>query len=189
MQQDTPPPANNETASPQPIIASISTEPVVQAPNIWQRIAYWSIFPAVLLAPAWLAIGRGFLGAGGWLFFYTIPAAAVIFLPFQLALMILTLVTKKRYLTRWSSISLYTYYVALIVLEISLVDGGDTQESLGSVLTFWGVPDILNAVIFSAAAIVVASAMIALVVFLVIDVARIRKAKRINASSKPTVQL
>lgn len=157
----------------------------VSAPRIvWRRIAFWSIFPAVLVVPVWFAFGRAFFGAGGWFLFYTTPAAVVAILPYQLILMVLALVGKKGYLSLWASGLLLAYYVLLFTLQMSLVDGGDTEASVGSVWTFAGMSEAMNGIIFGVSLFTGFAIMVALLVVLIIDTVRNRRAKLVELSNR-----
>lgn len=152
-----------------------TTQSMASAPQVWQQVAFWSTIPAIILTPFWFAAGRGFFGAGGWLVFVTLPAALFVIFPYQLAVMILALVGKKKYLSRRASGLLFAYYLLLILTQISLVDGGDTEESIGSALTLAGVPDMINTTIFPISLLAGIGVAVALIVVLIIDLTHSRR--------------
>lgn len=172
MQEDNIEEANNDSVVIAPVIAGVE-------PKLWQRIAFWSIFPAIVYIPFWFAFGRESFGAGGWMGLFTIMVGLVVIFPYQLVVMALALMAKKQYLSRWASGLIYLYYTLQITLQISLVDGGDTTQSVGSVLTFKGVPDLANNVIYGMSLTTGLVVMVALIVIMIMDVTRSRRVKLI----------
>lgn len=163
--------------------AIVPTESVIM-PGLWQRVAFWSVFPAIIYAPFWFAAGRSSFGIGGWMGLFTTMYAVVIILPYQLIIMTITLMGKKRYLSRRASWLLFLYYALLVTFEISLVDGGDTTASIGSVLTLKGVPELFNNVIFGVSLSAGVVVMVALIIVMIIDVTRNRRAKPVEIKTQ-----
>lgn len=154
-------------------------------PTLWQRIAYWSIFPAVIVAPLWFAFGRTIFGAGGWLLFIT-PGIAITFIaPFHVIVLILAVIRKKSYLSISASGLLASYYALLFIVELTLVDGGDTPQSIGSGLTVMGVPPVINDALSAFSTFVGSAAMVGIIVVLSLD---LRNTKR-TLAVKPPVAL
>ncbi len=145
-------------------------------------VTFISLFPMILLMPFWIAVGRGMFGASGWLFFLTLPLAVVVILPFHILIAILALFGARAKLALSSAALILLYYLLAVGFELSLVDGGDTSESVGSALTFAGVPEGLNSVISFASfwgGIVV---MISIVASLIREIIRRRR----QAALQPT---
>ncbi|HEY1085340.1 MAG TPA: hypothetical protein VGE34_01270 [Candidatus Saccharimonadales bacterium] len=154
-----------------------------KSPSIY-KVAYWSLIPMILVMPIWIALGRAFFGAGGWMFLVTLPLAAVIFFPYHILLVVLAFVNKKRELSEWAMLLLLTYYALAFTFQLSLVDGGDTKESVGSVLTFIGLPELMNTIIFALSFGGGFIVMITLVVVMSMDIARSKKNKPLSSSAK-----
>jgi len=145
-------------------------------PGRWQVIAYKSLIPALILIPIWVAGGRGFFSVGGWGVLITIIYAVVLVFPYQLILLILSLVNKQKYLTKLASGLLYTYYGLLVLTQISLVDGGDTTESINSVLTKTGISEPLSEIIFSISFDALIGVMMILIIVMIVDTVQSRRA-------------
>jgi hypothetical protein len=141
-------------------------------PRPWQQITYWSIFPAIILAPAWLAVGRSLFGVGGWGTLLTMFIAVIFFLPFQLLVLLLVKMAKRKYLSRWASGLMFAYYIILVISQISFVDGSDAPEDTGSVLTFSGVPSGVNQVLSTGSIVLLLVVMAALIGVLIRDLVR-----------------
>lgn len=102
-----------------------------------------AVFQALLwlwfgLAVTWASIGRFFLGAGGW---YGI---IMLFTVLPLGLLygvVISIVVHQRCtklgqrIQRWTTVSLVASLVGLVVAGFTIVDGGDSPDSLGSLLT------------------------------------------------------
>ncbi|HEY8992939.1 MAG TPA: hypothetical protein VIM37_03780 [Candidatus Microsaccharimonas sp.] len=145
------------------------------SPRSWQQIAYWSIFPAIILAPAWLAVGRSLFGVGGWGTLLTMFIAVIFFLPFQLLVLVLVKMAKQKYLSKWASGLVFAYYIILVINQISFVDGSDAPEDRGSVLTFMGVPSAVNQVLLTGSIVLVLVVMAALIGVLIRDLVRSKR--------------
>jgi hypothetical protein len=153
------------------ILPTDSAQPVLPTyrPTIWQRVAFWSVFPAVIIAPLWFAFGRTVFGVGGWLLFIT-PGIAVTFIaPFHVIVLILAVIRRKAYLSMWASGLLSSYYALLFIVELSLVDGGDTTESIRSGLMVMGVPPAINDALSVFSTFVGFAAMVGIIVVLSLD--------------------
>lgn len=134
------------------------------------KATYYSLFAMVLLMPFWVAFGRAFFGVGGWGVFYTLPIAVLMVFPYHVLIAILAFIGKKSQASLLTAILLLSYYFFAIMSQLSFVDGGDTKESIGSVLTFGGIPEALNTAVFVTSAIGMIVAMIATVASLIKDI-------------------
>lgn len=141
----------------------------------WQRIAYWSIFPAVLIVPAFFGMGRGLFGAGGWGIIVTVPLAVLFVFPYQLLLMILALFGTRGYLLKRTSLALFAYYSLIIITQLTFFDAGDTEESMGSVMTRIGLPEFLNEAISTVSLVAGFAVMVYLATILALDIEKARK--------------
>lgn len=88
----------------------------------------------ILFLPFWLTIGRMLLGVGGWgIFFYirvAVPALLVI-LPIIAYMAIVS--TPKGGIRGYNAVVLWVTYALIFLQGFFAVDGGDTEESVGSV--------------------------------------------------------
>lgn len=91
-----------------------------------------------LAAAMWVGFGRALFGAGGWLtlitFLMWMPAIFV----FGLVVGVITSIRYKKTGYVFSKLVSRLYialFAALFILGFTLVDGGDTEESVGSLLT------------------------------------------------------
>lgn len=75
----------------------------------------------------------------------------------------------KQTLTRHTTVVLIAYYVALFVYSIALVDGGDTVESVRSVLSLFLVPHEVSQLIADIAFWASGGLLVALLTLLIID--------------------
>ncbi|MNH29377.1 hypothetical protein D3C79_896040 [compost metagenome] len=107
----------------------------------------------------------------------TIGGAVVVILPYHIVMMTLALLGRRKYLSPWASRLLYGYYALLAITQLSLMDGGDTPESIGSVLTLVGVPEVFNTILNLGGLSLGLLAMSGLIVVLAIDIKRNRQAK------------
>lgn len=93
---------------------------------------------ATVLLPLWVALGRTLFGVGGWMLFLTLYVVPVLF-AWLLVLTVLTLlrpsVRRGEGLNRGEAVGWAVVIAAALALELTLVDGGDTDESQQSVLT------------------------------------------------------
>lgn len=105
-----------------------------------QIFYYYFLIPAVLIVPIWTAIGRGLFGAGGWGILFTFFYLAPIVLIYHFALCILAMIkfSNRRAFDKTSSLFMTIYYLSIFLFQISLVDGGDTKESVGSAISMLG---------------------------------------------------
>jgi hypothetical protein len=182
MEQEVP--KQDTTHTKQSVLRKPHTEPA-DMPNIWRRIAFWSIFPAIIFAPLWFAFGRTTFDVSGWGLFYTLFGAIVFIFPYQLIVMILSLLGKKGYLSVGASVLVYVYYLLLIITQLSFVDGGDTLDSVKSVLTAAGVSEATNDVIGSVSWVGGLIVMVALIIVLIVDIIRNRHTKLIEDKAIP----
>lgn len=102
------------------------------------------LLPMALILPFWLILGRGLVGgSSGWVavvyFFYVAP-------PLILSLLAMRLLVKTRvdalgqkHFGKVDSMLLSTVYLSVFLHGFFLVDGGDTEESVASVVTQLGV--------------------------------------------------
>lgn len=168
---------------------ALSPSPATRPVSLIQRIAFWSVFPAVLAVPIFFAFGRILFGAGGWMIFMTMFGGLLILLPYHIILIVLALVGRRSYLSVIVTVLLMSYYLTIFVSQLTLVDGGDTDSSIGSVLTFMGLPSAINDSVFSVSMSVGVLLMIAVVIFQIISIVDTRKKKKAEQStaSQPTV--
>lgn len=151
--------------------------PAMEVTLQWQKVAYWSIFPAVLIVPPFFALGRSIFGAGGWEAIATIILAFFIILPYQLLLMVLALFGTRGYLSKRTSVVLFTYYILMIINQLTLYGGGDSEDSFGSVMTRIGLPEFLNTAIFYISFLTGIGVMVCLAVILALDMVKARTKK------------
>ncbi len=116
--------------------------------GLLRRVIYYSLFAMILVMPFWVAFGRAFFGAGGWGVFFTLPLAVLVVFPYHIIIAVLAFVGNKVKLSKFSITILVCYYFFALLAQLSFVDGGDTQESVGSAFTLAGMPDALNSTIF-----------------------------------------
>ncbi len=90
-----------------------------------------------LFVPLWLTVGRGLLGSFGWMTFMMIMFVIPLLLPPALTLLFTTRadVKKSGHLTRSEATSLWLFNAVYILFGFFLVDGGDTEDSMGSVFS------------------------------------------------------
>lgn len=139
------------------------------------KAAFISLFPMIILMPLWIAFGRGFFGAGGWGVFLTFPIGVLIVFPYHILIAVLASLGRKAKQSLHMSVLLLVYYISAIIAELSLVDSGDTQESVGSALTFAGMPEGVNLALFAVSLLCGLVAMISIAVLLINDVIERRR--------------
>lgn len=144
---------------------------------------YFGLFPMIILMPVWFAFGRSFFGASGWGVFITLPLALIIILPYHIVIAVLAFLGKKVNFSKHSLNLLLSYYFFAIFSQLSFVDGGDTPESVGSALTFTGLPEMLNTGIFILSFFGGILAMIGVIISLTKD---LRNRKRQHISNHST---
>ncbi|MES2631246.1 MAG: hypothetical protein V4611_04800 [Patescibacteria group bacterium] len=153
-------------------------QPVKKSSTTWGQIAFWSLIPAIVLVPLWLTLGRTVFGVGGWyilIFMFSLAPLAFIY---HVTVEILAWFgPKKRSLTSNAAYILGTYYGAVLLFGLSIVDFGDTSGSEASVLTAIGIPLIVSHLISAASGLIMLVAAILLLVVLIRDISTARKAK------------
>jgi hypothetical protein len=91
----------------------------------------------LVISSTWVTVGRGLIGVGGWLFLVTF----FVFLPVLLlytTIISLVLRHKRKYGYVMSGSTRYVFLTLLscmVLFGFTIVDGGDTTESVNSVLT------------------------------------------------------
>ncbi len=127
----TPPPAGGYPPPPPPV------PPVARptGPMATFQDLLWIWFG---LAAAWASIGRFFLGAGGWygviMLFTVLPLVALYGVVISVA--VYQRCTKRgQLIQRGAAASLIASLIGLVVAGFTIVDGGDSPDSLGSLLT------------------------------------------------------
>jgi len=155
--------------------------------NTWGRVAYISLFPACFLVPLWIILG----GHGGWaMLIYMVTLAPFTFLYFIVTYALASFGPRKYTLSSRAAITLGVYYAAIFLHIISLVDGGDTAESIGSRLTGMGIPEAVSTSLSVLSGLIVVASMVLLFVFLIMDIVVARKLKRNQGASNevtPTI--
>ena len=126
-----PPPPPAAPPPPPPPPAARPTGPMA----VFQKLLWlW-----ISLAVVWASIGRFFLGAGGWygiiMLFTVVPIGLIYAVVISVAVH-LNCTKKGQLIQRWTFSSTIASLVGLAVFGFTIVDGGDTSESLGSLLTF-----------------------------------------------------
>lgn len=142
---------------------------------VFRRIMYRAVFVSAFIAPLWIGLGRGLFGVGGWGVIFTVP----IMMPIAFAYHFLVLMTvgenKKSRATRLVSvhaaIAFAVYLLVVIMFEISLVDGGDTSESINSVLTMMSNQmvsrDVSGVIAYACLHLLPITGLIALILFII----------------------
>jgi hypothetical protein len=90
------------------------------------------------LAVVWASIGRFFLGAGGWygiIMLFTVLPVGLIYAVVISVVVHLRHTKQGQLIQRWTATSLVASLVGLVVAGFTIVDGGDSPDSLGSLLT------------------------------------------------------
>lgn len=150
--------------------------------DLWRKagsIAFWSLIPAIAVIPLWITFAQMLFCGGGWLLFLMVYFILPVLVLYHLVLSVLAFFGPIKFtLTKLSTIILGIYYVMAILLGVSRIDGGDTKESIGSALTFIGVPDSINLVLFYVSSFAVSVLMVGLLIFLIVDIVTARKLKR-----------
>ncbi len=133
------------------------------------RKASWYL-PIICLVflPWWVALGRSIFDVGGWLILATLFLIAPVLVIALVILLPVTLLRKDVKAARSLQPIETGLWIALlvsgIVYELTLMDGGDTEESLNSVLTKYGGHglDTISGVLCTASFWVGAAALIGL---------------------------
>ncbi|MDT0201617.1 hypothetical protein [Nocardioides sp. AE5] len=101
------------------------------------RIVYLLHIPLTLLLLVWAWFGRAFFGAGGWFFLILPIFAGPVVLVILIAHVVLTLTTPRRPRTfTTAEVAAHaTLWSGLLGFGFFLVDGGDTDDSIGSAFT------------------------------------------------------
>ena len=159
------------------------TQPNTTTPTSWGQVAFWSLIPAILIIPAWIAFGRGIFGVSGW----NMLIFALTLLPLSLLYHILIEVLAwfgpvKRSLSNKVTLLLGIYYVAVLVFGISVIDYSDVTNSENSGLMVLGFSEIFTNVMTALSALLVVGTAITIVVFLIMDIVKARKAKIQNTT-------
>lgn len=142
---------------------------MVEKIGLFQKLAPYLLWLVIF----WAFFGRLFFDAGGWLvivmFFTALPVAV----GYAIAFMIVLLVRQRKVGYRFNTlttISVATMLISGFVYGFTIVDGGDTQESIASVLTRvagtgFGSPlsEISTMIAAIAALVAVVSAIVSLV--------------------------
>ncbi|HEY0965583.1 MAG TPA: hypothetical protein VGE13_03835 [Candidatus Saccharimonadales bacterium] len=149
-----------------------STNPDPNMAELLRTATYFSLFVMIILMPLWFAFGRALFEVGGWGIFMTLPLAVILVFPYHILIAILAFLGKKRNLSGRSLTLILSYYLFAAMAQLSFVDGGDTTESVGSVFTFSGMPEVLNTFIFIVSLFGGIAAMIGIIVSLSKDIAR-----------------
>lgn len=130
----TPPPPGGYPPPPPPAPPA-PTRVGVRGPVAVFQTLLWLWFG---LAVTWASIGRFFLGAGGWygiIMLFTVLPLGLLF-GLVISVVVYRRCTKQgQLIQRWTTVSLGASLVGLIVAGFTIVDGGDSPDSLGSLLT------------------------------------------------------
>ncbi len=118
--------------------------PTPPAPTPVRPTGPMAVFQSLLwlwfgLAVVWASIGRFFLGAGGWygiIMLFTVLPLGLIYAVVISVVVQLRCTKQGQLIQRWTATSLVASLVGLVIAGFTIVDGGDTTESLGSLLTF-----------------------------------------------------
>lgn len=107
------------------------------------------LLPLLLLIVAtWIAIGRLFLGSGGWLIILTVLLAGPLMIAYIIAIWIILLVRYRRSAYVFSKLMKASIYILLVsgfILGLTIVDGGDTSSSVSSgLLSLLGLNGVEN---------------------------------------------
>lgn len=109
--------------------------------NRFVRIFQWI---APVLLPAFILVGRGLLGAPlGWMLVIGVVLAPLATIAMYVPPVVFVFdreAAAARKSRLWYDVANYVLWSALIVVGLSLQDGGDTGD-YGSVLSTWGVLD------------------------------------------------
>lgn len=139
------------------------------------------------ILPVWVGLGRIFFGVGGWLILATLFLLTPVLFFILAVLSVLTLtrqdVRATSKLTPAESLLWIGVIVSSILFELTLIDGGDTQESVNSVLTKVagrGLENVSGIIAYIA----VGLGMVCLVGLLVYNIYRIIHLKR--AAAQPS---
>ncbi len=119
----------------------------------FQKFHFWFLIPAIIIVPVWVGLGRTLFEVGGWGEFLTIIFYAPVLFVYHIVLLTLTLVKDwRRRAVHLSTMWLLTaYYVLAFINQLAFIDGGDTLESVNSVLTKWfGLSENVSTFIFEA---------------------------------------
>lgn len=144
----------------------------------WGKVAFWSLIPAIILVPLWITFGRAIFGVSGWnmlIFAFTL-------LPLSLGFHILVEILAwfgpvKRSLSNKATLFLGIYYIAIFLFGLSVIDYSDVMNSENSGLMVLGLSEVFTNVVTALSAIVAVGAAITLVVLLIRDIVKSRKAK------------
>ena len=106
---------------------------------IFRRSIYYAVFISAFVAPLWIGLGRAFFGIDGWGVILTVIFMMPIAFAYHFLLVMVVRENKKSRATRLVSLRAATafaaYLLVVILFEISMVDGGDTSDSINSVIT------------------------------------------------------
>lgn len=108
----------------------------------YQKVLFWSLLPAILVVPIWIAAGRCFMGGpGGWGTIIFMGTVSPVLLIVHAVLFCVALGKNRKrdilrpndyYLTATTSKALSFYYASHFLLQIFMDDGGD-QGTMGSI--------------------------------------------------------
>lgn len=104
-----------------------------------QKLIYKLMFPMIFLLPFWLTFGRALLGSAGWvgliMLFTVAPLLLIILVLFTWLVKGRREVQATKMVSKKDAQLLTVLYSSFIVFGLFVVDGGDTSDSVGSVVT------------------------------------------------------
>ena len=104
-----------------------------------RTVYFWGLFPAVLLVPLWVGIGRLFFGVGGWVSVFSMLLFAPFLFLVHLVVLSINLAANRtlrpKALSRATFIALSFYYISVLVWGAAIVDSAQTSSGSASVLT------------------------------------------------------
>ena len=118
-----------------------------------------------ILLPLWLVLGRGLLGSFGWMSFLMVMGFPVLLIPLALVLLFVRRpeVRESGQVQPGEGMLLWLTHLCWFVLGFFLVDGGDTEEHIGSVFTVWFGKELLATSSMISAILALAGLVLALV--------------------------
>lgn len=143
------------------------------------RVGLMTLILSIPLVPIWVLLGRSIFGVGGWGQIGMIVTLVPAFFIYHIVLLavVLSLSKKPVFIQKSTSRLLAAYYGLHVLYQFSFVDGGDTPESVNSVLTiFFGRGFEYASMVISNISFIV---LCIIAIWVILDVVRLSKTTKL----------
>jgi hypothetical protein len=146
-----------------------------------QRLIWQLQIPMILIVPLWLIVGRALLGSAGWitviLLITVVPALLVMMTILTILILVRRDVRANHIVSPLDAKLGAIFYAATLLFGVFLVDGGDTEDSVGSVASHlfgrWFVE--VSSIIAMILGVIATVALLAALIYAVIEMVRSRR--------------